>query len=199
VVLGVGNGSAVAHPSDQLKELDMNARILSITAAAAIAIAALGALQSQPSAQPEHQPRAGEAGQAGHAGGHTGDPAAVASQALPAGFSAEPVLKTSETRDGDMIVFPGGTPEITSVIGTIEAGGRTPLHQHPIPVYVYVLEGAVELETEGGEPKQYRQGEAYIEALNRNHQLFNRSNAPSKVLVVFIGEQGTPTTVATTQ
>lgn len=75
MVLGVGNGSAVAHPSDQLKELDMNARILSITAAALGAFAQ----QSQPSAQPEQQPRAGEAGQAGHAGGHTRDPAAVAS------------------------------------------------------------------------------------------------------------------------
>ena len=116
--------------------------------------------------------------------------------ALPAGFETEPVLKTGETRDGDPIAYPSGTPEITSVIGTIEPGGRTPLHQQPVPVYVYVLEGEVELETEGGEAHPYRQGEAYIEALNRDHQLFNRSDSPARVLVVFVGAEGERTTIA---
>jgi quercetin dioxygenase-like cupin family protein len=116
--------------------------------------------------------------------------------ALPAGFATKSVLKTAVTRDGDPITYPAGTPEIISVIGTIEPGGRTPLHQHPVPVYVYVLEGEVELRSEGGEPQRYNPGEAYIEALNRNHQIFNVGSAPAKVLVVFVGEEGSPTTVA---
>lgn len=126
--------------------------------------------------------------------------AAVAQdQALPEGFQTQQVLKTVQTRDNDPIIYPDGSPEITSVIGTIEAGGRTPLHQHPVPVYVYILEGQVELRTEGGEPHVYREGEGYIEALNREHQLFNTSDAPARILVVFMGEEGSPTTVTTTQ
>jgi quercetin dioxygenase-like cupin family protein len=124
--------------------------------------------------------------------------ASAQDEALPEGFETERVLTTQETRDGDPIVYPDGTAEIISVIGTIEPGGRTPLHQHPVPTYVYVLEGQVELRTEGGDPHVYRQGEAYIEALNRDHQLFNTSDAPAKVLVVFVGEEGTSTTIATT-
>ncbi len=70
------------------------------------------------------------------------------------------------------------------------------MHEHPVPTYVYVLEGEVELQSHGGQPHQYKAGEAYIEALNHPHQLFNKGNVPAKVLVVFAGEEGKPTTVA---
>jgi quercetin dioxygenase-like cupin family protein len=108
--------------------------------------------------------------------------------ALPAGFETKPVIKTGKTRDNDPIQFPKtDKAEIVSVVGTIQPGGRTPLHQHPVPVYVYVLEGEVE---------HYKTGEAYIESLNRNHQLFNKGGSPARVLVVFISEEGKPTTIA---
>ena len=53
----------------------------------------------------------------------------------------------------------------------------------------------MELQSHGGQPHQYKAGEAYIEALNHQHQLFNRGNVPAKVLVVFVGEEGKPTTI----
>jgi quercetin dioxygenase-like cupin family protein len=123
-------------------------------------------------------------------------PAVAADDPLPAGFETQPLLKSGQTRDNDPIVYPTGSPEMVSVIGTIAPGGRTPLHEHPVPAYVYVLEGEVELRTEGGEPFKYAAGEAYIEALNRKHQLFNVGDAPAKVLVVFVSEEGKPPTVA---
>ena len=117
--------------------------------------------------------------------------------ALPQGFETTPVLRTGATRDGEPIAYPQtDRPEIVSVIGTIEPGGRTPLHEHPVPTYVYILEGEVELQTAGGEPHRYKAGEAYIEALNSKHQLFNNRDAPAKVLVVFVGDEGQPTTIA---
>jgi quercetin dioxygenase-like cupin family protein len=115
---------------------------------------------------------------------------------LPAGFKTQPLIKTGQTRDKQPIVYPRtDKPEIISVIGTIEPGGRTPLHEHPVPAYVYILEGEVELQSEGGQPHRYKAGEAYIEALNHKHQLFNKGNTVAKVLVVFVGEEGKPTTI----
>jgi quercetin dioxygenase-like cupin family protein len=123
--------------------------------------------------------------------------AGSADHALPAGFETKPVIKTGKTRDNDPIQFPKtDKPEIVSVVGTLQPGGRTPLHQHPVPVYVYILEGELELQTEGAEPHRYKAGEAYIESLNRNHQLFNKSSSPTRLLVVFMGEEGKPTTIA---
>ena len=126
------------------------------------------------------------------------NPGAVQAQdALPAGFKTQPLIKTGQTRDKQPIAYPKtDKPELISVIGTIEPGGRTPLHEHPVPTYVYVLEGEVELQSHGGEPARYKAGEAYIEALNHKHQLFNKGSIPAKVLVVFVGEVGKPTTIA---
>lgn len=119
-----------------------------------------------------------------------------ADQALPSGFATEPVLKSGKTADGDPLNFPQGeNVEIVSVIGTIDPGGRTARHQHPVPVYVYVLEGELEVQTEGGEPRTYNKGEAFLESVNQWHQAFNRGTDPTKILVVFMGEQGQPTTV----
>lgn len=118
------------------------------------------------------------------------------SNPLPEGFESKPLLKSSATRDKDPIKYPTGQPELTSVIGVIQPNGRTPLHEHPIPTYVYVLEGEVELQTDGGAAQRYKAGEAYIESLNRKHQLHNKGSAPARVLVVFIGEDGKQTTVA---
>jgi quercetin dioxygenase-like cupin family protein len=120
----------------------------------------------------------------------------TADQALPHGFETKSLLKTGKTRDNDPVVYPKTEkPELISVIGTIQPGGRTPLHEHPVPTYVYVLEGELELQTEGAQPHQYKAGEAYIEALNRKHQLLNKGSGVARVLVVFVGEEGKPTTV----
>lgn len=116
--------------------------------------------------------------------------------ALPSGFATEPVLKSGMTADGDQLVLPGGTPEIVSVIGTIEPGGRTARHQHPVPVYVYVLDGALEVQTEGRDVRHYGAGEAFLESIDRWHQAFNNGSVPTRILVVFIGEEGKPTTIA---
>jgi quercetin dioxygenase-like cupin family protein len=117
--------------------------------------------------------------------------------ALPSGFAVEPVLKSTATADGDPMAYPqSGKPEIVSVIGVIEPGGRTARHQHPVPVYVYLLEGELEVQTEGKEVRHYRTGEAFLESIGHWHQAFNNGNAPTKILVVFVGEEGKPTTVA---
>lgn len=116
--------------------------------------------------------------------------------ALPAGFEAQPLLKTAQTRDDEPIIYPTGKPEIISVIGTLQKGGQTALHEHPVPVYVYILEGEIGLETDGGEPQRYKAGEAFIEAQNRKHQAFNVAETATKLLIVFVGEEGKATTIS---
>ena len=117
---------------------------------------------------------------------------------LPKGFSATPVLKSGKTADGDPLAFPQTQkPEIVSVIGTLEPKGQTALHRHPVPVFVYLLEGELSVQIEGQQDRrQYKTGEAFLEVVNKWHQAFNESDQPAKVLVVFMGEEGKPTTEA---
>jgi len=117
--------------------------------------------------------------------------------ALPQGFKTTPLLKSGKTADGDPLRYlTTDKPEIVSVIGTLEPGGRTALHQHPVPVYVYVLEGGLVVKTEGGEPRTYKAGDAFLESVGHWHQAFNEGATEAKLLVVFLGEEGKPTTQA---
>ena len=117
--------------------------------------------------------------------------------ALPKGFAATPILKSAKTADGDPLKYPGeGTPEIVSVIGTLEPKGQTALHRHPVPVFVYILEGQLSVQTEGAERREHKQGEAFLESVGKWHQAFNEGDQPTKLLVVFMGVEGQPTTQA---
>ena len=117
-------------------------------------------------------------------------------KALPIGFKTTPVLKGTQTASNFKLEYPKtGKAEVVSVIGEIEPGGRTSRHQHPAPVFVYVLDGTLTVQAEGGQPREYPAGQAFMEDVNHWHRAFNKTSAPVKILVVFMGEEGKPTTI----
>ncbi|MBI3127473.1 MAG: cupin domain-containing protein [Candidatus Tectomicrobia bacterium] len=117
-------------------------------------------------------------------------------EALPKGFKTTPVLKSGMTASNGKIEYPKtGAAEIVSVVGVLEPGGRTARHQHPVPVFVYVLEGTLKVKADGHEARTYKTGQSFLEDINLWHQAFNEGTTPAKVLVVFMGETGKPTTV----
>ena len=117
-------------------------------------------------------------------------------QALPKGFKTKPVLKSGLTAGKKPIEYPKtGKAEIISVLGELEPGGRTALHQHPVPVFVYVLTGTLTVQAQGAPAREYKPGQAFLEDVNHWHQAFNRGESPVKILVVFAGEEGKPTTL----
>ena len=115
--------------------------------------------------------------------------------ALPIGFKTTPLVKAVTTAGNDKLVYPAGEAEIVSVIGELDAGGRTARHQHPVPVFVYVLEGTLSVQADGAAARTYKAGEAFIEDVDRWHQAFNRGTSSVKILAVFAGAAGKPTTV----
>ena len=117
-------------------------------------------------------------------------------QALPKGFEVTPVLKSGKSAGGAPFSYPQtDKPEIVTATGILEPGGRTARHQHPVPVYVYVLEGTLTIEPEGGQPREYSAGQAFIEDVNHWHQAFNKGETPTKILNVGVSEEGQPITV----
>jgi len=108
------------------------------------------------------------------------------------GMDAQVLLKATVTAADQQIQLPsGGKPEITSMVVTIQPGGHTSLHTHPVPVIAYVLEGT--FETRFGEKiNSYKAGDAVIEPVNTPMQGFNRGEVPTKLLVVMVGQEGQP-------
>jgi quercetin dioxygenase-like cupin family protein len=112
------------------------------------------------------------------------------------GVEATPLLKANQTLVGGPLKYPAtDKPEIGSAIVTIQPGGRTSLHQHPVVTVLYVLDGQIAVHI-GEKILDYKAGEALIEPIDVLNQVFNPGSAPTKVLVVQVGEEGKPNSIS---
>jgi len=68
-------------------------------------------------------------------------PAAAEGPAGPVGLKLTPVLETATTITGQPIRFPQGENQYTAVIAEVAPGGQVGRHMHPVPLFVYMLEG----------------------------------------------------------
>jgi len=109
------------------------------------------------------------------------------------GFKADPVVKGSTTLGGQKIEYPKtDKPEISALQVEIEPGGETGRHMHPVPTFVYVLEGVLTVETDDGSRHEFQAGKGFLEVTNTWHNGKNMGKSPLKFLVVFTGEEGKP-------
>lgn len=108
------------------------------------------------------------------------------------GFQAAMLLQSNTTATGQQIQFPIFRNQITALRAELAPGGQTGRHMHPVPTFVYVLEGELVVEADGHGTKTYKAGDAFLESINMWHNGSNRTNSPTKFLVVFSGEEGKP-------
>ena len=102
-----------------------------------------------------------------------------------------PVLKAAVTATGQKLQYPQtDKPEIESVLVELAPGGESGRHMHPVPTYVYVVEGTLTVEMDHGTPREYAAGSGFLESVNTWHNGKNLGQAPVKVLVVFVSEEG---------
>lgn len=118
--------------------------------------------------------------------------AAAAGASEKLGYPAQELLATNADVLGQQIVYPAGKPRITSAIITIQPGGEGQLHRHQVPMYAYVLQGAVTVDYGASGTKVFRQGEAIMEAQHIPHKGMNKGSEAVALLVVYMGAEGTP-------
>ena len=89
--------------------------------------------------------------------------------------------------------------DLTVSVATLEyqPGGSSPVHRHPGPVFVYVLEGSLESQSDGGPAQVYTKGQLFYEPPGSRHLLSRNASQdqPVKILIFFVSEKGQPTTV----
>jgi quercetin dioxygenase-like cupin family protein len=121
---------------------------------------------------------------------------ATAAEKDAVGVEAKPLLKTTKTVTDGPLMYPAtGTPEISSVIITVQPGGQSNLHKHPVVTVVHVLEGEADLHV-GEKVFHYKAGDAWVEPIDELNQVFNVGTVPLKNLVVFVGSEGNPNSIA---
>jgi len=87
-------------------------------------------------------------------------------------------------------------PGKDGVLVTVEfaPGHVDAAHRHPGHVFVYVLEGSVEMQVEGGELQTLKPGDTFYESPKDTHPVGRNvsKTEPAKLLVFFVTDQNVP-------
>jgi len=106
------------------------------------------------------------------------------------------LLVTSETILGRPFSYPAKKPaRVTAAIVTMPPGGTTGWHEHPVPVFGYVLEGEITVDYGPHGKRVYRKGDALMEAIDAAHDGHNTGQGVARILAVFMGAEGVSNTM----
>lgn len=106
------------------------------------------------------------------------------------------LLETSVTNTGDPIVYPvTDKPQVTVAIVEIAPGASTPEHKHPYPLVGYILQGTLEVTAADGTVNVYKEGDALVEALDKDHHGRNIGDTPVRVLITVMGVADEPISI----
>lgn len=116
------------------------------------------------------------------------------------GVMATQIKKSTTASNGQKLDYlKTDSPEVTVLIVEIPAGGETGWHMHPVPVYGYMLSGAITVEMENKEKYDFKEGDALLEVVNTPHNGKNVGKTPANLVVFYTGEQGKANTVKVDQ
>jgi quercetin dioxygenase-like cupin family protein len=105
-----------------------------------------------------------------------------------------PLPDLTNTGAGEPLLYPNTpAPVITSKILTIPPGGKSNWMTHPVPAYLYVLEGGLTVEFVNGKQQSYHIGQAFLQSQTQWHRGVNEGQVAVRFLAVFLGAQGIPT------
>jgi quercetin dioxygenase-like cupin family protein len=114
----------------------------------------------------------------------------TARDAAKADYPAVPLLSTGKTIVGETIRYPEGKAHVTAAIVTLAPGGRTIVHKHGVPLFAYILSGELTVDYGTHGSRTYRQGDAFMEAMDVAHFGVNKGDSPVRILAVYMGADG---------
>jgi len=116
--------------------------------------------------------------------------------ALGSGNPQKEMFQTKVLLEKNVSEYAGKDMVVTVRELTLQPGAVGSKHRHPGPVFVYVLEGDVEVEIEGAPPKVYHPGEIFSEVPRQLH--LSTRNAgdgrPARILSLILSRKGEPLT-----
>ncbi len=117
----------------------------------------------------------------------------ASAQERPQGYPLVPLFSTGTNIVGETIRYPvTGAAKVTAAIVTVAAGAKTITHQHGVPMFAYILDGELSVDYGAHGKRLYRKGDAFMEAMKVEHFGDNVGAEPVRILVVYMGAEGSP-------
>lgn len=112
--------------------------------------------------------------------------------------SAAPRTAGKDLITKDLLAAPGKEVVMTRVV--YPPGGSSPPHRHDAQVFVYVLEGHVNMQVQGGKLETLGPGETFYESPSDIHIVSANASKtePAKFLAILIKDKGKPATTPVT-
>ncbi len=109
---------------------------------------------------------------------------------------ADDNVKVNAILQKELVTHPG--EQVSMTVVSYPPGTASKPHQHHGPVFVYVLEGTLELQISGGPLTTVHAGETFYEPPGAVHIVSRNASAkePAKLIAFIIGKTGTPVTSA---
>ena len=121
---------------------------------------------------------------------------AVAAASMPVNNAAQAERSVRPLFEKDLNAYAGNALLLNVAEVTFPPGATSTKHRHPGPTFVYVLEGAVEIELEGKPAKVYRAGDSFYEEPHELHASTRNvsQREPAKILAYQLSHKGEPLT-----
>lgn len=101
------------------------------------------------------------------------------------------IHEQSATATGDKYRYPSGEPVLLAYRIVLKPGTKTSWHKHSVPLFAYVMSGALEIDYGSKGIKKFEKGEGFVEALDWCHQGRNLGEEDVIVLGLYLA-QDTP-------
>jgi quercetin dioxygenase-like cupin family protein len=99
----------------------------------------------------------------------------------------------TRTIAGEPLAYPSTPdPVVSSDVVTMQPGAVTPWMTHPVPAYLYVLDGTLTVELVDGSRQKFDAGQSFLQCHTTWHRGRNEGTAPVRFLAVFVGAKGVP-------
>ena len=114
---------------------------------------------------------------------------------LMTGASVAQAAEVSQLMTKDLPESPG--KEVLMIIVEKPPGGSDPIHRHNAHGFIYVLEGSIVMQVEGGKEVTLTAGQTFYESPSDVHVVGRNASStkPVKFLVVLIKDKGAPVLV----
>ena len=106
------------------------------------------------------------------------------------------LLETTTSWNGNQLPkFPEGQPKITISMVTIPPGAKLPKHIHPVYTTGVLTKGELTITDADNNQTVMKAGDVLVEVVNTVHYGENTGNEPAEIMVFYIGEEGSATSI----
>lgn len=119
-------------------------------------------------------------------------------ESIPTKTESTVLLETIKSWNGNVLPkFPEGQPKITISKVVIPPKTKLPKHIHPVLTTGVLTKGELTVTDNNNNQITIKAGDVLVEVVNTIHFGENKGSEAAEIIVFYIGEENTPTTILT--